>query len=69
MFRKFVPASAQDSPVSINLGGGFTIRCSDLKDSFGVGGNLPSGIISSIPLSANQRELRSVHLRVPVPLR
>jgi opacity protein-like surface antigen len=64
MFRKFVliaaallavamPASAQDSPVSINLGGGFTIRCSDLKDSFGVGGNLPSGIISSIPLSAN----------------
>jgi opacity protein-like surface antigen len=53
MFRKFVPASAQDSPVSINLGGGFKIRCSDLKDSFGVGGNLPSGIISSIPLSAN----------------
>jgi opacity protein-like surface antigen len=100
MFRKFVliaaallavamPASAQDSPVSINLGGGFTIPYSDLKDSFGVGGNfqvgvdlrvspmakiqveygynrlgskdlapggastLPSGIISSIPLSAN----------------
>jgi opacity protein-like surface antigen len=38
------PASAQDSPVSVNLGGGLTIPYSDLKDAFGVGGNFQFGV-------------------------
>jgi opacity protein-like surface antigen len=83
-------ASAQDEgPVSVNLGGGFTIPYSDLKDAFGTGGNfgigvnlrvapmlklqveygynrlgskdltpgsatqLPAGVITTIPLTAN----------------
>ena len=56
MFRKFVfitaallamagTASAQDdSPVSVNLGAGFTIPYSDLKDAFGPGGNFQFGV-------------------------
>ena len=39
-----VPAKAQDSPVSINIGGGFTIPYSDLKDAFGTGGNFEIGV-------------------------
>lgn len=38
-------ASAQDEgPVSVNLGGGFTIPYSDLKDAFGTGANLQIGL-------------------------
>jgi opacity protein-like surface antigen len=38
-------ASAQDvSPVSVNLGGGLTIPQSDLKDTFGTGGNFQLGV-------------------------
>jgi opacity protein-like surface antigen len=84
-------ASAQDErPVSVNVGGGFTIPYSDLKDAFGTGANLgigvhfrvspmlvvqaqygynrlgskdltptagalPTGVISSIPLTANHK--------------
>ena len=39
-----VPAMAQDSPVSVNIGGGFTIPYSDLKDAFGTGGNFQFGV-------------------------
>jgi opacity protein-like surface antigen len=38
-------ASAQDEgPVSVNVGGGFTIPYSDLKDAFGTGGNFGIGV-------------------------
>lgn len=38
-------AAAQDpSAVSVNLGGGFTIPYSDLKDAFGTGGNFQIGV-------------------------
>lgn len=36
-------ASAQDSPLSVNLGGGFTIPYSDSKEAFGTGGNFAFG--------------------------
>jgi opacity protein-like surface antigen len=98
-------ASAQDeSPISINIGGGFTIPYSDLEDAFGTGGNfafgvnyrftpmfkvqaaygfnglgskdlttasnLPSGVITSIPLTANHSVHDfSVNLLVGPPLR
>jgi len=38
------PVSAQDSPVSVNLGAGFTIPYSDLKDAFGTGANFQLGV-------------------------
>jgi opacity protein-like surface antigen len=38
------PALAQDSPISVNVGGGFTTPYSDLKDAFGVGGNFQLGV-------------------------
>jgi hypothetical protein len=38
------PAVAQDSPLSVNLGAGFTIPNNELKDSFGTGGNFQFGV-------------------------
>ena len=38
------PAVAQHSPVSVNVGAGFTIPNNELKDSFGTGGNFQFGV-------------------------
>lgn len=39
------PASAQDKPIHVNLGGGVTIPVSDVKDRFGAGGQFAIGVV------------------------
>ncbi len=52
------PASAQEEGVvSLNLGGGFTIPSSDLRDTFGTGGNFQIGVdVRVAPLITLQAE-------------
>ncbi len=50
-------AVAQDSPVSVNIGAGFTIPNNEMKDSFGTGGNFQFGVDFRVaPMFAIQAE-------------
>jgi hypothetical protein len=43
------PARAQDKPVSVNLGGGFTVPVSDVSERFSTGGSFNIGVIFEPP--------------------
>jgi opacity protein-like surface antigen len=42
------PASAQDKPVSVNIGGGYTVALSDVRDHLGDGYNFNIGLIFNV---------------------